>query len=180
MTAIAYKNGYLVADSQISEDEYRFATMDKVRELRLESGVWFIAMSGEVGNFTKMANFLEDYITQSKDIGLRGAALTEEEFTRRVSREYDVKTSGDSGSIIVVKPSGDYSLFYAKHGFDGNYKMDTRCSIGVVWQYLNGAMDGGVDSYGAVKLACRQHGSCGPPVRIYKAGFGEIHDATLS
>ena len=176
MTAIDYKDGILAADSLITEDDFRFATAEKVRVLKLETGVWLIGMAGTVANFTAIANFLEDFITQSEVLGLRGAALTEEEYTRRISREFDVKLGRESGSVILVKPSGDYSIFNIRDGFDGHYERSTRVALGVAREYVTGAMDAGKSASDSVLMACLVHGSCGKPVRVYRAGKGEVLD----
>lgn len=180
MTAIAYKDGVLAADSRITEDDYVFATAEKVRVIDTgRHGVWLIGVSGEVCNYTAMADWLEDFITQEGPAG-RSEPLTEDEFVRRVAREYEVSCNGTSGGVVVVRPSGDYTLFYARSGFDGHYSGERHVSLGVVWPYLKGAMDAGASAKGAVMLACGCHGSCGPPVRTYRAGVGEVEYVILS
>lgn len=173
MTAIAYRNGELAVDSRLSEEDYILDNIEKVRVLTTKTGLWLIATSGEVGNYTKMADFLEDFILQDKENG-RSAPLEEAEFLRRVSREYSVECEGLSGSVLVVCPSGVSVLFYAKSGYGGQYQKQITVTLGCVWQYLKGAMDAGASPKQAVHMACDQNGACSRPVRVYKAGFGEV------
>lgn len=170
MTAIAYANGILAVDSLLVEaDAFRLCTVDKVKVVRTSEGVWLMAASGVVNDGQRVQDFLEDYIT---GVGEQDSKpITEEEFVAKISRDYDVEAS--DFNLILVRPSGGWTYFNSK-GFEGHYPIDVVSTSGSAYQFLTGAIAAGCDAPTAVSLATEKMTNCGPPVRVYMHGVGEI------
>lgn len=170
MTAIAYAKGILAVDSLLVEaDAFRLCEVDKVKVVATGEGVWLMAASGVVNEGQRAQDFLEDYIT---GVGEQDSKpITEEEFVAKISRDYDVEAQ--DYSLIVVRPSGGWSYFNSK-GFEGHYPIDVPSTSGSAYQFLIGALAAGADAPTAVRLAAEKMTNCGPPVRVYKHGIGEI------
>ena len=165
----------MVADSLVTVGDYRLTDTQKVRVVDAgKHGVWLIAMSGDVGCHTIVADDIEDFILQ-KDTG-RGGPLTEEEFDRRASRQFSQLSVSESCSVLVVKPSGAMS-FFAEDGFHGHWR-GIPYSIGCASQFTNGAMAAGASALDAVRLACKHNTACGGPLHVYLAGKG--YDTTIT
>ena len=170
MTAIAYKDGILAVDSLLVEaDAFKLCSIDKVKVVTTSEGVWLMAASGIVNEGQKAQDFLEDYITGIGEQDSR--PITEEEFVAKISRDYDVEAH--DYTIIVVRPSGGWTYFNSK-GFEGHYPVDVPSTSGSAYQFLIGAIAAGADAPTAVHLAATKMTNCGPPVRVYKHGIGEI------
>lgn len=173
MTAIAYKNGVLAADSLIQSGELTFALKDKVRVVNTAKGLWLIAEAGNCGDSMVIADEVEDFITQDAAQGGRGECLTEEEFVHRASRQFHtLKTTGHC-SVLVVRPSGGTSTFN-KDGFDGHWAKDVTVAIGTPQEFLQGAMSAGATAERAVELSVGRYGCCANPVKTYIAGGGHV------
>lgn len=170
MTAIAYVNGILAVDSLLVEaDAFKLCAVDKVKVVTTTEGVWLLSGAGVVNNSQKAQDFLEDYITGVNEQGNR--PITEDEFVAKISRDYDVEAT--DFSLLVVRPSGGWSYFNS-HGFEGHYPMSVPSVTGSAYQFLIGAIAAGADAPTAVRLAAEKMTNCGPPVRVYKHGIGEI------
>lgn len=171
MTAIAYFNGKLAADSLTTLDSTRLAPEEKVTVLNLkDSGVWLMAEAGNSSHARKIRRAVTKIIKCSE----RKQALTEEEFERRFEDEYEHTLDGSEGTVvIIVMPSGDFWVVNGKYGVEGRYTKETRYAAGQAWEFLLGCMDSGKNPTQAVYLACDRYTGCGAPVKTYIAGKGE-------
>lgn len=142
MTAIAYKNGYLAADSCISSGGITLCVDVKVR----------ITDDGDMitgsGNESEILAF-EDWYMQGN-----------------LYRSENPHPSLSEGTFIaVIKPDGSGTEYHSK-----GREPVSRISAYGCFDYLMGAMHAGASAEDAVVAAAKNCAGCGFPVRIYKAG----------
>lgn len=149
MTVIAYRNGVLAADSQLSDgDGNKIANCFKIKKVK----GWLLGAAGDFAPTEAfMAKFDPQSILKKQYVPIyAGAPRDGEEFESMVvspsGRIYEVSTSGIFGPI---KSYGYYAI---------------GCGSLIAF----GAMAAGADAVGAVKAAIRHSTSCGGRVQKIK------------
>lgn len=143
MTAIAFKNGVLAADSGLfSESHLILGSCDKIAAL---PGGWYLSTAGNHADGQRLE-----------------AAM------RRMKRPWEMKLSKfeeltTSCKGILVGPRRRVFVFEHNTGLE---TYDGDCfACGACEEFLMGLMRGGRSAMEAVKIACQQHALARGPVR---------------
>jgi ATP-dependent protease HslVU (ClpYQ) peptidase subunit len=153
MTTIAYKDGFMAADSRCTDECAAFVT--KIRKIdRLPNG----AVVGRAGD------------ADARDvIAILGKATARKMPSRKELGETKTEFRGilafPNGRVftIGVERSGDNDTSWTGEVVEVEERM---CAVGSGYQFALGAMAGGKGAKQAVEIACRYDGFSQPPVRV--------------
>lgn len=150
MTAIAYANGLLVADSLIVEAGKVVCWLDKVKEIKAKDGsLYLLTGAGSCSDVDRFFDWAERMLA---------------------GQEVGDPPKIDEGVGIMVCPDGSY-FQYSEGAVDGPWMHPNG------WGYehfITGALEVTGDPVAAVQAACARIVTCGGPIKVYRAGVGWI------
>lgn len=145
MTAVAYRAGFLAADSLVCQGDKAVSWIDKVRVFQRDEGVYLAAGAGPVHEMLKFFEWVREGMISEIDF-LKDAVMV------LVYPDGTFMEYNDTG------PSGPW------HHFDSWGQH----------QFLSGCMEMGASAEEAVIAAARRVITCGGPVKVYQAGVGLV------
>jgi ATP-dependent protease HslVU (ClpYQ) peptidase subunit len=157
MSVVTYRDGTLVSDSRLSEDDVIWGLTPKI--MRLSSGC-LLGFTGDAD--ARFMVKLLDKVTTPKKIP---TSIKLKSFDKIESEGLLVFPSGE-GWFIVLGKEGEAIPALTIGGF---------AAIGSGAHFALGAMEHGATAIQAARIACKRVSSCGMPLHYIKLeGDGEI------